>query len=198
MRFCSDLLHILLDATSSLYLCTLSSLKRDFTRLMWDDRWILRRESDKQITEELRIKSFRKLGEQDSSRRILTSQTYGFAHHYTATLWKKQEKGLSILQWSKRDIMPCAYHQINIHTPSKPVFTIMLMNCHYLLQQHLHLLTAVRDRKSEFKQLKAMRSPLRLESQSTSCHWPASLQAWPVLSAEGPGGSQTLGCQQRI
>lgn len=35
--------------------------------------------------------------------------------------------------------------QINKHTAGKPVFPIMLMDCHYLLQQHLHLLTAVRD-----------------------------------------------------
>lgn len=40
------------------------------------------------------------LGEQDSSGHILTSQTCGFAHHYMPTLWEKQEKVLSILQWT--------------------------------------------------------------------------------------------------
>lgn len=58
-RACFDLLHILVEAKISLYLCTQSSLKRDFTRLMWPDRWILGKESDKQITGELRVKPFR-------------------------------------------------------------------------------------------------------------------------------------------
>lgn len=43
-----------------------------------------------------------------------------------------------------------------------------------------------------------MRSPWSFESLSTFCHWPASLLAWPVLSADGPVGSETLGCWQRI
>ena len=58
-RACFDLLHVLVEAKISLYLCMQSSLKRDFTRLMWPDRWILGRESDKQITGELRVKPFR-------------------------------------------------------------------------------------------------------------------------------------------
>lgn len=41
----SDLLHIRVEAKSSLYLSTESSLNRDFTLLMWVDRWILQRES---------------------------------------------------------------------------------------------------------------------------------------------------------
>lgn len=42
----SDLLHICVEAKSSLYLSTESSLKRDFTLLMWVDRWILQRETE--------------------------------------------------------------------------------------------------------------------------------------------------------
>lgn len=72
------------------------------------------------------------------------------------------------------------------------------MNCIYLLQQHLHLLTAVGDKRSEFKHHKAMRSPWNFEFTSTSCHWPASLPAWLVLSADGPVGSESPGCQQCI
>lgn len=67
LRSCSDLLHIFVVAKSSLYRCTLSSLKRDFTRLIWDDRWILGSDSDKQITGELRTKSFTRQGEPEGS-----------------------------------------------------------------------------------------------------------------------------------
>lgn len=84
MWACSDPLQVFVEAKSSLYRCTQSSLKRDFTRLMWDDRWILGRESDKQITGELRVKSSR--GQQLCGQ-ILTSQTCGFAHRYMPTLW---------------------------------------------------------------------------------------------------------------
>lgn len=48
---CSDLLHVRVEDKSSLYLCTVSSLKRDFTLLMWVDRWILDRENSEQITQ---------------------------------------------------------------------------------------------------------------------------------------------------
>lgn len=91
LRTCSDLLHILVEAKSSLYLCTQSSLKRDFTRLMWDDRWILGRDSDNQITGELRMKSFTGWVSSGQQLRghVLTSQTCGFAHHYMPTLWCK-------------------------------------------------------------------------------------------------------------
>lgn len=44
-----NLLQVFVEARSSLYLCTHSSRQRDFTRLMWDNRWILGRESDSQI-----------------------------------------------------------------------------------------------------------------------------------------------------
>lgn len=50
-----NLLHALDEAKTSLYLSMQSSLKRNFILLMWDDRWILRRKGDKQITGELRI-----------------------------------------------------------------------------------------------------------------------------------------------
>lgn len=78
------------------------------------------------------------------------------------------------------------------------------MNCCYLLLQHLHLLTAVRGERSEVRvqHYKAMRSPERfpprLPPSVTSCHWPAPLRALPALSADGPGGSETHGCPQRI
>lgn len=54
LKSCTDLLQILVVAKSSLYRCVQSSLKRDFTRLTWDDRWILGRRSDRQITAEFR------------------------------------------------------------------------------------------------------------------------------------------------
>ena len=37
--------------------------------------------------------------------------------------------------------------EVNIHTAAKSVFTIMLMDRCYLLQQHLHLLTARRGQE---------------------------------------------------
>lgn len=45
------------------------------------------------------------------------------------------------------------------HTADESVFTVVLMNCCYLLEQHLHLLTAEGDKRSKFKHHKPMSRP---------------------------------------
>lgn len=69
--------------------------------------------------------------------------------------------GLVNLTMNKMSKLYIQYTPINRHTASKSVFTIMLMNCHYLLQEHLHLLTAVGDKRSEFKNLKTKEPNLK-------------------------------------
>lgn len=84
------LLHVRVEARSSLYLWTDSSLKRVFTLLMWVARLNLDRQQSWQITEEARAKSSPRA---DESRPpsclgvVLTSQTCGFVRRYIATLW---------------------------------------------------------------------------------------------------------------
>lgn len=146
----TDLLHVLVEAKSSLYLWKQSSLKRDFTRLMWADRWILEGE----ITR-LRVKHLCRLSEQNSSwldtrlllklvdLLVIISQPY-------------EEKGKlhCHLTSNKKDLLVIS-QQINIHTATKSVFTIMLMNFFDLLQEHLHLLTAARDKSRDFQHQEA-------------------------------------------
>lgn len=145
----SDLLHVLVEAKSSLYLCTQSSLKSDFTRLMWDDRWILGRESDKQITGELRIKPF--IGWVGRAAAVWT-YTHFSNLWICSSLYANSEvkigKGIVNFTMNKKSnkFTVSTNQQINTLTTSNSVFTIMLMNCHYLLQQHLHLLTAAKTR----------------------------------------------------
>lgn len=88
LKSCTDLLQILVVAKSSLYRCVQSSLKRDFTRLTWDDRWILGRRSDRQVTAEFRTKSFTACVSRTETAwtQKLTSRTCGFAHRCTPTL----------------------------------------------------------------------------------------------------------------
>lgn len=52
----------------------------------------------------------------------------------------------------------------------------MLMNCHYLVQQHLHLLTAEGDERSEFKHCNPMSPPWNFESLKYLLSW-ASVSA---------------------
>lgn len=88
------LLHVRVEARSSLYLWTDSSLNRVFTLLMWVARWILDRQQSRQITEEARANPSPRA---DGSRPpgcpavVLTSQTCGFARRYIATL-RREEK----------------------------------------------------------------------------------------------------------
>lgn len=74
----SDPLHVRVEAKSSLYLCTESSLKRDFTLLMWADRWILEKES--------RVSRLQRGEQKILPRLALTSQTCGFVRRYMPTL----------------------------------------------------------------------------------------------------------------
>lgn len=76
----------------------------------------------------------------------------------------KEEKVLLILPRTKEYKLN-SINLTNTHTASKSVFTIMLMNCRYLLQQHLHLLRAVGDKRSESKHRKATTSAWSFESQ---------------------------------
>lgn len=128
----------------------------------------------------------------------------GWTHTHFSNLWicsslyansvgKLMNDSLSLTMNKKRNEYTLTKQ--NIHTASKPVFTIMLMNCHYLLQQYLHLLTAERGTGGQSSNVTKPRYQGRFKSLSTSCHWPAPLQAWPVLSADGPVGSETPGCR---
>lgn len=86
--------------------------------------------------------------------------------------------------------------EVNIHTAGKSVFMIMLMDRCYLLQQHLHLLTARsggQEVRGQASQSQDVSSDLNL---GTFCHWPAPPPAWPALSAGPPAGSETPGCRR--
>lgn len=131
---CSDLFHVLVESKTSLYLCTQSSLNRDFTRLMWLDRWILSRKNNKQITRQRRY--FTGWGiavgtQIHNHTHALTSQTCGFAHHCMLALWEKEEICQMNNMKHKQEIY--SIYREAVHTASQPVFTIMLMNCCYLL-----------------------------------------------------------------
>lgn len=115
---------------------------------MWVDRWILDREQSEQITEARRKSS---PGCVSRAPRCLDSYSLLKLVDLLVVIrqlcgWgegggtKKKTKPKHSVKFATGKDEKCT--EVNIHTATKSVFTIMLMDCCYLLQQHLHLLTA--------------------------------------------------------
>lgn len=158
---------------------------------MWVDRWILDREQSQQITERRgEIPPGRCEQGTELPGPVLTSQTCGFVRRYMPTLRGGKSKH------SIKSATDTRWTEVNIHTAGKSVFMIMLMDRCYLLQQHLHLLTARsggQEVRGQASQSQDVSSDLNL---GTFCHWPAPPPAWPALSAGAPAGSETPGCRR--
>lgn len=200
LRVCSDLLHVLVEAKSSLYLCTQSSLKRDFTRLMWDDRWILGGKSDEQITGELRRTSF--TGWMSSS----CVDTYSLLKLVDlliiiCQLCVENKKWVHVVNTSM-------HRAINIQHIKQEKHTYCRWVCLYGSADELLLSSGAASPSSDCwrrQEVKVQASQTNEPPWSwsfpgpfTFCRWPESLLVWPVLSAGDPAGSETRGCRQCI
>lgn len=137
----------------------------------------------------------------NSSRAVWAGHWAAWARTYFSNLWicsslYANSAGGGKSKHSIKSATDTRCTEVNIHTAGKSVFMIMLMDRCYLLQQHLHLLTARsggQEVRGQASQSQDVSSDLNL---GTFCHWPAPPPAWPALSAGAPAGSETPGCRR--